>query len=108
MSLRTDLDIIAKLASTLHDLAGQAAGVKADNAPDPNADSPILSGRTAGEITRDLITNSLIPTAKERLNETGDVMSQAATQFQNMDDSAADQFIAMYNGATGDWVGGTK
>jgi hypothetical protein len=104
MSFSVDLENLSKLAKTLHNLANDAANVKGKNPPDPNANDPLLSATAAGQITRDLITGALLPTAKARLNETGDVMTSVAAQFKSQDDKAADALITLYKNATGDWT----
>ncbi|MBF6331849.1 hypothetical protein [Nocardia transvalensis] len=104
MSLKVDLEILGKLSATLHDLAQKASEVKAKNAPDTKAEEPLLAGTAAAQITRDLIQGALIPTAKERLSETGDVMTNVAKQFKDKDDSAADALVQVYSSATGNWT----
>lgn len=103
-SLNADLEILGKLASTLHDLSQEAAQVKPKNAPDPNADDSLLSGVAASQITHDLIQGALISTAKNRLSETGDVMANVAKQYKDKDDSFADSLVQLYNSATGEWT----
>ncbi|MFJ4657615.1 hypothetical protein ACIP5Y_40670 [Nocardia sp. NPDC088792] len=99
-----DLEILGKLATTLHGLAQEAAGIKPKDAPDPNAHNGLQSATGAGVITTELIYGALVATAKQRLDETGTVMSECATEFKNMDDSNYDKFVAAYTGGTGDWT----
>ncbi|WP_040830356.1 hypothetical protein [Nocardia jiangxiensis] len=108
MSFKVDLENLGKLATTVRSLAKDAANVKGKTPPDPNATDPLLSGTAAAQITRDLITNALLPTAKARLDETGDVMTSVAAQFKSQDDKAADSLIALYKSATGDWTPDTS
>lgn len=107
MSLAVDLEMLGKLATTLHGLAQEAGGIKAKDAPDPNADDPLSSAKAAGSITQDVVYGALIATAKQRLDETGTVMTDCATEFKNMDDSNADALVTAYTGGTGDWAVGT-
>ncbi|MFI6869225.1 hypothetical protein [Nocardia sp. NPDC050406] len=104
MTFKTDLEILGNLGNTLHGLAAEAANAKPKNAATVWLDEPLLSGVAAAQIMTELIDNALIPTAKERLSETGDVMINAAKQFANMDESAADAFVDLYRKATGDWT----
>lgn len=105
MSLAVDLETLGKLATTLHGLAQEVAGIKPKDAPDPNAQGPKLQSEIgAGSITDELVYGALVATAKQRLDETGTVMTECATQFKNMDDSNYDKFVQAYNGATGDWT----
>ncbi|MBY8858559.1 hypothetical protein K7711_18920 [Nocardia sp. CA2R105] len=103
MNFEIDLENLGKLATTVHNLAKDAACVQGEHPPDPNADNPLLSATAAGQITRDLITDALLPTAAARLRETGDVMTSVATQFKSQDERAADTLIAVYRSATGEW-----
>ncbi|MFD7844217.1 hypothetical protein ACFV4K_14935 [Nocardia sp. NPDC059764] len=104
MTFKADLDILEKLGGKLHDLAGEAAKAKPAAAATAGPDEKLLSGVAAGQIMADLIDNSLIPTAKERLSETGDVMINAAKTFAKAEESSVDSFVDVYRKATGDWT----
>lgn len=105
MSLAVDLETLGKLSTTLHGLAQEVAGIKPKDAPDPNAKGAKLRSETgASSITQELVYGALVATAKQRLDETGTVMTECATQFKNMDDSNYDAFVKAYNGGTGDWT----
>ncbi|MEV6071835.1 hypothetical protein AB0L82_35300 [Nocardia sp. NPDC052001] len=109
MSLAVDLEILGKLATTLHGYAQEAAGIKPQDAPDPNAKNGLRSAFAAGSITQEVVYGALVATAKQRLDETGTVMTECATAFKNMDDSNYDAVVTAYNQGTGDWnVGSGK
>ncbi|WP_067535986.1 hypothetical protein [Nocardia crassostreae] len=104
MTFKADLEILGKLGTTLHGLAQEAAQAKPKEAESPAPDEPLLSGVAAGQIMVDLVDNSLIPAAKERLSETGDVMINAVSEFASAEESSVDRFVTLYNQATGDWT----
>ncbi|MVU76093.1 hypothetical protein GPX89_02400 [Nocardia sp. ET3-3] len=106
MSLKADLDILGKLATTLHGYAQDAAGIKVKDAPDPKADNLLESAKAAGSITTDVVYGALIETAKQRLDETATVMTGCVKDFKNMDDTNYDSFVNVYNTGTGDWAVG--
>lgn len=103
MSLAVDLEVLSKLATTLHGFAQEVAGIKPKDVPDPKG-LQLQSATGASKITDELVYGALVATAKQRLDETGTVMTECATEFKNMDDSNYDKFVQAYNGGTGDWT----
>ncbi|WP_062989887.1 hypothetical protein [Nocardia anaemiae] len=102
-TLKADLEILEQLATKLHNLADEAAKVRPKRPIGPHT-SPVLVSVTVGEqITTDLLMHTLLPTVKERLGETGDVMANVAREYKNADDNNADQIMNIYRQATGDW-----
>ncbi|WP_446223952.1 hypothetical protein ACTWPB_01425 [Nocardia sp. IBHARD005] len=88
----------------MHGLAARAEQVTPKRPMGP-ASNPALASVAAGEqITTDLVRNTLLPAAKERLGETGDVMVNVATEYKNSDDSRAAAIAATYGAATGEWT----
>ncbi|MCX4092091.1 hypothetical protein [Nocardia sp. alder85J] len=105
MGIAVDLDILGRLASTLHGFAQEVAAIKPKDAPDPNTTgAQLVSVAGAGEITRELVYGALVATARQRLDETGTVMTACVTEFKNAEDSNYDDFVAAYNGGTGSWT----
>lgn len=104
MSLAVDLEMLGKLATTLHGLAQEAGGIKGENPPDAGTTDRLVAANAAASITTEVVIGALVAAAKTRLDETGSVMTDCATAFKNMDDSNADALVTAYNTGTGDWV----
>jgi hypothetical protein len=104
MGVKADLEIMGKLATTLHGLAGEAGGLVAKDAWCPDANDPLESGADAGQITKELVFGALVATAKQRLDETGAVMADCVTEFATMEDGNVDVLVKAYNDATGAWT----
>ncbi|MCQ4121660.1 hypothetical protein [Rhodococcus tibetensis] len=105
-TLKADLDELERLGAVLHGLAEEAGTLRVGPAAGPFMSSPggvMSSVLEACSITGDLIEGSLVPALEERLAETGDVMIYVAQEYRNQDDASADQFVAAYTDATGDW-----
>lgn len=58
----------------------------------------------ASSISIDLIDSALTAAIKERLGETGEIMSAVAEQYRATDDASAAAVAAAYTDATGDWT----
>lgn len=104
MTLKADLEILGKLSTTLQGLAQDVDGIKMENPPNPDAQSPLQAVLVAGQISVEVVYGGLMASAKQRLTETSGVMSECVTQFRNMDDNNAAALAAAYTGGTGDWV----
>ncbi|WP_280449680.1 hypothetical protein [Nocardia brasiliensis] len=102
-TFKADLEILEKLGSQLHDLAGDAAAVKPATTPASGSGKGLVSCTAAEEITRDLVQGALMAAVKERLTETGDVMTLLAKEYKDKDDSFANTLVDLYRNATGDW-----
>jgi hypothetical protein len=102
-TLKADLETLEQLGARLHNLAGDAAKVRPNRPAGVHTDPVLVSVKVGEEITKDLLMNTLLPTVKERLDETGDVMTNVARQYKNTDDSNADKIMNEYRQATGDW-----
>ncbi len=103
-TFKADLEILGKLGSTLQELARDADAVKPNRDHDASKHSPLLSATAADLIERELFLETLMPTVKERLTETGDVMASVARQYKDSDGSNADMILDLYRKSTGDWT----
>lgn len=115
--LRVEMDRLAGLAQTLHGLADEAGSfTTVGSASDPlvfatTAQTGLMtmgkglptSVTEALSIAHDLVDGALVPTAKKRLNDTGDKMTSVANAFRDAESSLG-QAAAAYTRATGDWV----
>ena len=106
--LRVELDRLAGLGPTLHDLANQAASLRTGPSAGPYLSVPggmepaVLE---ASSIASDLVDTAMVTAVKNRLSETGDLMVDVANQYRNADEATTslDTVMATYTKATGTW-----
>ena len=115
-SLQVDVDALAGLSKTLHQLAGAAGGEKVGAAAGPfivpesgtlipqtaGSDDVMSSVLAAADVCHNLIEKDLIPAIRERLKTTGDVMNDVAREYRGQDEKSA-EMISAYRNALGDW-----
>ncbi|MBF6183524.1 hypothetical protein [Nocardia otitidiscaviarum] len=104
MTLKADLDILGKLSTTVQGLARDVDGIKMENPPNPDADSPLQSVNAAGRMSVEVVYGGLVASAKQRLNEISAVMAECVTQFQSTEDENAAALAAAYKGGTAGFV----
>ncbi|MGO4615638.1 hypothetical protein AB4305_14785 [Nocardia sp. 2YAB30] len=103
-TFKADLETLGKLGTTLHDLAREAEGVKPKRTSDVSPHEKLQSVSAGLLLESEQLLGVLIPTVKERLGETGDVMANVARQYKDTDDSNAGNIMDLYRKSTGDWT----
>lgn len=101
-----DIDQLTQLGTTLGGLGREAGELTIDSSA--TGASTMRSVTEAIGISTEIVAGSLIPAIKERLSETGEVMTNVAAQFRGQDDSNAEKLAITYTNATGDWSTGAK
>ncbi|WP_031333412.1 hypothetical protein [Williamsia sp. D3] len=96
-----DISQLTALGTTLNGLGSEASELKISGSA--TGASTMRSVNEAINISSEIVEGSLIPTIAERLNETGEIMSNVAVQFRGQDDSNAEKLATTYTNATGDW-----
>lgn len=103
-TFKADLETLGKLGTTLHDLAREAEGTKPKRVAAVSPHEQLQSTAAGLLLESEQLLGVLIPTIKERLGETGDVMANVARQYKDTDESNADRILDVYRKSTGDWT----
>ncbi|MGV9611365.1 hypothetical protein [Nocardia xishanensis] len=103
-TFNADLETLGKLATTLHDLARQAEAIKPKRTADVSPHEKLQSVSAGLLLESEQLLGVLIPTVKERLGETGDVMANVARQYKDADETNAANILDLYRKSTGDWT----
>ncbi|MEV4237992.1 hypothetical protein AB0J47_22760 [Nocardia sp. NPDC049737] len=103
-TFKADLEQLGKLGTTLHNLAREAEGAKPKRTAEVGSPEQLQSVGAGLLLESEQLLGVLIPTLKERLSETGDVMANVAQQFKDADESNAGNIMDLYRKSTGDWT----
>ena len=108
MTLRVELDRLAKLGATLQGLADEAGGLRTGSSADlsmfaPGGAEPAVV--EAASIAHDLVDSVLVSAVKERLSETGEIMVNVGNEYREADEAKVSEgtVATIYSHATGDW-----
>ncbi|KHO22099.1 hypothetical protein [Mycolicibacterium setense] len=103
MSLKVDLDQMRSVGGHLIFHGNEILGLKFEPKA-LGADSLALKSVGAALRIQDGVLNTtLIPSCGERLAETGEIMGNCATMFQNQDEGKVVDLANMFTKATGAW-----
>lgn len=84
--------------------APMATGPLLGNSSFSPANTVLTSFLEASAISHELVEGLLVPSLRERLGETGDIMTNVAEKFRSRDEQSAAELATTYTDATGAWV----